>query len=342
MRFALPLWFSGLAVLPVVILAFALGAWRRQALLRRLAEPHLLAILLGPGGGWRRPVRAALGLAALGLVVIALARPQWGSRAEVVSRQGVDVVVALDASLSMLTEDVAPSRIERARAFVSALARRLEGNRIGLAVFAGTGHVQCPLTLDLAALALFTEAVAPVELPQPGSSLSEGITAALEAFPESGLGGRVIIVVGDGEEHAGGEEDAARLVRARGVLLHTVTVGTEAGGLIPLRAPDGRLTDWKETPEGEPVTSRADPQRMARVAVAGGGRAFALGADLAVVDRLAAEIERLEKGDLSSRVLQTHRERFQLPLTLGILLLGVEACLGSVPRRRSAVAGETP
>jgi len=128
MRFAIPLWFAGLAVLPLVILALLLGLWRRQALLRRLAEPHLLALLVGPGGGWRRPLRAGLALVALGLIVAALARPQWGSRAEVVSRQGVDVVVALDASLSMLTEDVAPSRLERARAFVSALGRRLEGN----------------------------------------------------------------------------------------------------------------------------------------------------------------------------------------------------------------------
>lgn len=338
MRFAAPVWLAALGVLPVLGLVFLAGAWRRRTLLRRLAEPHLLEVLTGPGGGWRRPLRALLGLAAIGLIAGALARPQWGSRAEVVTRQGVDVVVALDASLSMLVEDVAPSRIERARAFVAALGRRLEGNRIGLAVFAGTGHLQCPLTLDLAALTLFTETVTPVDLPQPGSSLGEGITAALEAFPEDGAGGRVLIVVGDGEEHAGGEEDAARLAHARGVVLHTVTVGTEAGGLIPQRATDGRLTDWKRTAAGDLVTSRADAARMARLAAIGGGRTFVLAADLAAVDLLAADIERLEKGDLSSRILQTHRERFQIPLALGILLLGLEACVGSVPRRRAAGA----
>jgi Ca-activated chloride channel homolog len=325
------------SAVPLLLGLFLFSLWRRRVLLSRFQGPITAGRMAERPSTRRRLARNGLFLCAVSLLILALARPQWGVRVEPVTRHGVDILVALDVSLSMRAEDVTPSRLDVARAFIADLARRLEGNRIGLIGFAGTAFVHCPLTLDTSALLLFLDGLDPGSAPDPGSSLAEAIDVGLEALPAAAQGDRVLVLVSDGEDLSGGEEAAARRASSRGVAVYAVGVGTPAGGPIPLRAPSGEIVEYKKDAAGRVVTSRQDAARLARVAEAGGGKYLNASAALDASARLAAEIGRLEKAALTDRMVTTRQERFQIPLAAAFLLLLLEAGLPETrPARRES------
>src|SRR5439155_20220203 len=223
-----PLWLLGLLALPLLaVLEVWLTARDRERLSRLVARPLWGRVLRRPAERWRF-IRLGLMLFGVAGIVVALARPQWGIVREKIEREGVDVVLVLDSSGSMATEDVPPNRFFLARQALASLIARLEGDRFGLVAFEGEAYPLAPLTLDADALGLFLDTMEPGMVPAPGTSLGMGLAKGLDLFVDKDRSNKVMVLVSDGEDLEGDIEDAVGKAKAAGVVVHTVGVGTEA------------------------------------------------------------------------------------------------------------------
>ena len=334
MRFAAPgyLWF----LLAIPVLA-ALTAWfliRRRRVLESFGDLPLMLRLVRGASTERRIIKAVLVIVACGFLVLALARPQWGSRLETVTRRGVDVMIAVDTSLSMLAEDVKPNRLTQARAAVSGFLDLLHGDRVGLVAFAGAAYVACPLTIDHAAAALFVDVLDPDLVPVQGTAIAEAIQVAHRAFPQGERRHRVIVLITDGEDHEGDVEAASRAAAGDGVVIYTVGLGSPAGEPIPLRNARGEVRGYKEDREARKVTSRLDEATLEAIATGSGGRYFRSTPEGLELERVYEEIAAMDQKSVSGRLLTVYEDRYQFPLAVAILLFVVEAAIAERPRQR--------
>ncbi|PYQ19256.1 MAG: aerotolerance regulator BatB, partial [Acidobacteria bacterium] len=297
--FEAPAWLLGLLALPAIA---GLEAWLtrrdrdRTALL--VARPLWARVVRRPGERWRF---ARLGLLLLGAtgIVLALARPQWGIVREKVEREGVDVVLVLDSSGSMATEDVSPNRFFLAKQALAALIARLEGDRFGLVAFEGEAYPLVPLTLDADALGLFLETMEPGIVPAPGTAVGGGVAKGLDLFVDKDRRNKVMVLVSDGEDLEGDIEDAVGKAKAAGVVVHTVGVGTEAGQPVPDFDREGRRVGFKRDGSGTVVVSRLNPATLEAIARGTGGKAFRITPTDTSLSALAAAIEGMEQKTLA-------------------------------------------
>jgi Ca-activated chloride channel family protein len=324
------------AVLALAVVG-AVQLHRRRALLARVAGPQ--ARRVAPRAGTTLPA-ARLGASLLGLALLALAlsRPQCGTRTELAKRYGVDVVIALDVSRSMLARDLKPDRLGRATLEVGALLDSLAGDRVGLVVFAGEAFVQCPLTTDYAAARLFLRAVSPQSVPQQGSDLGNALQAARQVLEASSAGdgrAKVVLLVTDGEDLEGGAAAAAARLGEAGIRVHALAVGTPAGEPIPLTDAAGRVTGYKKDRGGEPVVTRLDLATLRAVVEKGGGELFEVGSPDRGPAAFRAALEKLQKSELESRLVVQYEDRYALAAFPGFLLLLAALLLpeGRAPRR---------
>ena len=329
----------GLLLVPVLG-AFFWGT--RQARKRALAQFGDLALVrklsatLSRRG---RAVKSVLMLAAVALLVLALGRPQFGTRVETVRTEGQDVMVALDVSRSMLAEDVAPNRLERARLEIMRILQRLDGDRIGLVAFAGNAFVQSPLTVDYGAAALFLNAMDPDLIPIQGTNLGEALTVALDAFEEGTRDSRVVIVVTDGEDHEGEIEGALERALDEGVQIHTVGIGSLEGVPIPEFDASGVRSGFIRDESGSVVTTRLDESTLERVAEVTGGRYFPALGPGANLDPMVEEITGGEGRELEAREITQFDEQFQVFLGLALVLLLAEGLIPERRRKKEAWSG---
>ncbi len=338
MIFAAPSWLLALLLIP---LAAALELWLtgrdRQRLSRLVSRPLWARVVRRPAERWRWLRLALLLLGAAG-VIAALARPQWGIVREKVEREGVDVVLLLDASASMGTPDVAPSRFFLARQALLQLVSRLEGDRFALVAFEGEAYPLVPLTLDADALGLFLETVEPGIVPAPGTSLGVGLVKGLDAFADKDRRNKVMVLVSDGEDLEGDVEAAVRRAKEAGVVVHAVGVGTEAGQPVPEVDAEGRVKGYKRDADGQPVVSRLVMRNLEAVASGTGGQSFRITPQDTSLSRLASAIEGMEQKSLAREYSYRRKERFQLPLAFGIscLAAGLLVPLPRISRRPAA------
>ena len=328
-----------------LLLVPALGAFfwgTRQARKRALAQfgdlalVQKLSVTLSRRG---RATKSIAVLAAVAFLILALARPQFGTRVETVRSEGQDVMVALDVSRSMLAEDVAPNRLERARLEIMRILQRLDGDRIGLVAFAGNAFVQSPLTVDYGAAALFLNAMDPDLIPIQGTNLGEALTVSLDAFEEGTRDGRVLIVVTDGEDHEGEIEGALERALDEGVQVHTVGIGSLDGVPIPEFDASGVRSGFIRDEVGAVVTTRLDESTLERVAQATGGRYFPALGPGANLDPLVEEITGGEGRELEAREITLFDEQFQIFLGLALVLLLAEGLIPERRRKKEAWAG---
>ena len=332
MRWAYPERWVWMWLVPVVA---AWGVWafrRRRRALEQFAQPQLLAELSELTAWGRKRLKAALTVLGLLCLVLALAGPQWGFRWQEVKRRGVDILIALDVSKSMLAEDVKPNRLERAKLAIQELVPLLSGDRIGLVAFAGTSFVQCPLTADYGAFSLALEALDTDAIPRGGTDVAQAIRESLKAFAASPADSRALVLITDGESHEGDALAAAKSAAEAGVKMFAIGIGTAEGELIPITDEHGQRTFLKDR-DGRTVKSRLDEEALQRVVLATGGSylhatATSFGLDRLYHDRIAALHP--HEGE-SSRVKQ-YELRVQWPLAAALLLLGIEPILGD--RRR--------
>jgi Ca-activated chloride channel family protein len=315
--------FYVLALIPIMVLFMVWAARRRGAALKRLGDPGLIDIL-SRSVEWRgRRARNALWFGVLALIVVALARPQWGSDIQAVERRGVQVMVALDISTSMLAQDLKPDRLSRAKLEIADLMRRLGGAEVGLVLFSGASFLQFPLTFDYATARTFLDDAGPHMISRPGTSIGKAIQTALVGFNYERAGQKAIVIFTDGESHEGDPLMAARQALERGVIVYAMGFGSSDGEPIPDYAPDGRKLGFKHDEAGNVIISRLDEVTLQQVAREGGGQYYRAVADGSAVERLAAHLDRLESGNIEAEFETSHIERFQWALAVVLLALVV-------------------
>jgi len=318
-----------LLLLPPLALLLGLVRVRRRRLLARFGREDLVARLVAAPGAGRWALRVALILLAAAFLILTLARPRWGRKVEEVHRQGVDVIVAIDVSASMLAEAVQPSRLARAREEVASLIDALGGDRVGLVAFAGDSYVACPLTLDYSAAKIFLDVLDPSLIPLPGTAVASAIRKSTRAFNSAEKRYKVLVLITDGEDHEEDAVAAAKEAAREGVVIYTLGVGTGAGSPIPLRDAGGSVTGYKQDREGKIVTSRLDPVKLAEIAEAAGGKYLPTSAEGREIREIEDRIARMERREVGSRLTITYEERYQIPLAVALLALTLEAGVGS-------------
>jgi Ca-activated chloride channel family protein len=340
MRFANPqaLWL--LLVVPVAVLAYALFFAQRRRLLARLGDAALVAKMTGDVSVARKIARAVLVVAALALLVVALARPQAGGRARLTKQPGLDLVVALDFSRSMLAKDVYPSRLERAKRELEQLMDSLGGDRVGLVAFAGE-TLSYPPTTDYAAVKLFWRDLGPWDMPVGGTAIGQALGASLDLLTRLRAKGgptraQVILLLTDGEDTDSEPLEAADKASELGVKVYTVGIGSRSGELIPEYDEQGKVTGYVKDQDGKYVTSRLAEDMLAKIAQRTGGEYFHADPRRFGVDQVGRALAGLKRTENEARVVKQYDEVFEALLLPAFLLLVGEACMSE--RRRRAVA----
>ncbi len=336
MSFAQPAALLALLVLPAAAALVAWAARRRARSLGTVAEPHLIGRLVTGVSGGGRAWRLGLWALALACLALALARPQWGVREAEVGQEGVQVVVALDVSASMLARDVRPDRLTRAKLEIIDLMDRLDGDEVGLVLFSGAAFVQLPLTSDYLTARRFLDAAGPESISTPGTVVGRAIRTAAGAFDHGREGSKAILLMTDGEDSETDTAAAAREAADMGVTIFAVGFGSPQGEPVPELDPAGNVVGYKADAAGNRVLSRLDEQTLRAVADAAGGAYFPPAGAAAAV---AAEIDGLETARLEGRVHSQPIERFQIFLAAAVVALVLaelipESALGGALRRR--------
>lgn len=322
----------GLLALPVLIVFFIWAARSRRRALIQFGNLKLLEKLMVAHSPARRNAKIALLLSALLCFLIALARPQIGTKLEEVKRTGRDIFIAVDVSISMQAEDIKPSRLAKAKHEVSGFINRLEGDRIGLIVFAGEAFVQCPLTLDYGAARMFLDIIDPSLIPVQGTAIGEAISKAAASFVQQERKHKVLILITDGEDTVADPMEAAKLAEKEGIVIYTVGIGSRQGVPIPLFDHQGNRTGFKKDMEGNVVTSKLDPLMLEKIALQTNGKYYQATPSEMELSKIYNAVNQMEAKELSSRIFSQYEDRFQYFLALGLLLLLLELFL---PERKS-------
>jgi Ca-activated chloride channel homolog len=267
--------------------------------------------------------------------LFALLRPQWGTKLETVRRTGVDIIVALDTSLSMDTQDVVPGRLEKAKHEVRALIDALQGDRVGLVVFAGSSFVNCPLTIDQNAVKLFLDVVDTQVIPRPGTNIGDAIRRAVQAFDARDRRHKVMILVTDGESLEGDPQVAAEEAKQAGVVIYSIGIGTAAGEPIPLRDERGNVTGYKKDEAGSVVVSRLDEESLRQVSGTTGGQYYRATPAEEEVEKIVQAVSGMDKKEFESKVYLTYVDRFQIPLGIALFFIFVESLISDAKPPRS-------
>jgi Ca-activated chloride channel family protein len=327
MDFAKPNYLYLLGLVPLAALFLAWAVSRRRAILARLGAPSLVEALSANVSPRKRRWKTALWFVALVALVVALARPLWGTQVTVKVQEGVEVMVVLDVSNSMLAEDIKPNRLTRAKLTVEELMDRLGGNDVGLVIFSGAAFVQFPLTADFNTARLFLDGAGPGSISRPGTTLAEAIRVALAGFPEERATSRVILLLTDGEGHEGEPVAAAQDAAEQGVVIHAIGFGSPDGEPIPIRDSGGAVVGYKKDDQGEMVLSRLDEITLQRIAGEAGGLYFRASAGGEEIDGIVEAIAALETGEQEGQFEMQGVERFEWFVGAALLALTAETLI---------------
>ncbi len=321
MRFAEP--FNFLILIGVLLLgAFAFWAIARKKKLLSLFGDLPLIMKNSPYISFpRQRTKVILVLLGLTFLSVSLARLQFGTHLETQKREGIDIVVALDLSNSMMAQDMQPNRLEKAKQEIRSIVQRLTGDRIGLVAFAGEAFVQCPLTLDYAAADMLLDVMDQNSVSVQGTSLSSAIKAAQSAFSQEEKKHKVLLLLTDGEDHEGGAIEQAEAARKEGVKIYTVGIGNPAGEPIPVLDRKGNQVGFRKDDNGEVIVSRLDETTLQKISLETGGRYYPATAGELELDRIFDEISKLEKKELEGTLVTRYDDRYQWPLLLALLFV---------------------
>ena len=328
MQFAHPIWLVvGLIICSILAYGFYHFQRRSSAALHRFASGHLLERLTESVSPGRRMAKRVLLILAIASIFLALARPQVGFRWKEVKRKGIDILMAVDTSKSMLANDVKPNRLERSKMGIMDFVSRLEGDRVGLIPFAGTAFLMCPLTLDYDAFKQSLMALDTGIIPKGGTDLASAIREAEFAFSND-TNHRILVLITDGEDLEGEALSAAKEAAAKGMTIYTVGVGTPAGELIPINQP-GKGVSFVKDDKGQMVKSRLDDKMLGQIAKATGGLYEPLGRQAQGLEAIYKQkLSLVPKQELAERMRKVPIDRFEWPLLFALLLLVIEFVIG--------------
>ena len=305
-----------LFVIPLLIAVIATGGWLKRRNLRRLADPELVPRLTdsrSPRLAATKVVCLVLGLL---LAILAAARPQWGEKLQVYKGRGIDIVIALDASRSMLATDVKPSRLSRAKTEIASLLDNLSTNQVGIVAFAGDAHVMCPLTPDTEAAKLFLDIIDPENMPRPGTDLSRAVETAASLFDARESSSKALLLVTDGDNLEGDPAAATARAARAGIRIFAVGVGTLEGSTVP--ESNASTTSYMKDQDDKIVISRLAERLLLVMAKATGGRYFR--SESVNLDALAAALDQLQKKQITGGEYVEYEERYQVFLLAAFIL----------------------
>lgn len=317
-RFQHKIYLWGLAALvPMAILFLFFQNWRSKNL-KRFANSSLLEQLTPEISFNKHLIKFILLSLAFELIVIGFANPQVGTKQEKVKREGIDVIIAMDVSNSMLTEDVKPNRLMRAKNFVSNFIDELHNDRLGIIVFAGRGYVQMPLTVDYSAGRMYLKTINTHLIPTQGTNITEAVNMARENFVQGENKSKALIIITDGEDNEGGVDEAIADAVKEGVKVFTIGVGTDNGGPIPVGS------DFKRDESGNIVLSKMNQQMLRDLAAKGNGKYFQLGSGKDEINAIFKELGRINTKQFEEMVFTDFDDQFQWCLAIAAVLLLIE------------------
>ncbi len=336
MTFAKPQFLPLLTLLPILWIFIIWIRRRNKQLIARLGNPLLLQRLSTGINHRNREWKDLLALAALGMIIISLARPQWGHEVKEIDQEGLQVIVALDVSQSMLVEDIKPNRLERAKLEIADLMAQLKGDEIGIVLFSGASFLQVPLTSDYMTALSYLEYANPGVISRPGTVIGEAIRTAQRGFDPNLSSQKVLIVMTDGEDHETDPLTAAQEAADGDIMIYTIGFGTPEGEPVPETDQFGNIIGYKLDQDGNVVISQLNEDSLQSIAEIGNGvnyRATASGEEL---KNLLSEINSLQKANLQSRVETRLIERYQSFLAIGLMALVASEILPESKDQRTA------
>ncbi len=319
-RFEHPLYLYLLIVLVLFTLLHYYSIYRRQYKIKKFGDPDLVKQLLIDVSRIRPEIKFWLVQFALASFIIALARPQYGTKVETSERQGIECVIALDVSNSMLAEDVKPSRLDKAKRLISTMVDEMKDDKVGLIVFAGQAFTQLPITSDYVSAKMFLETISPSMINVQGTDVAEAIKLGMKSFTQQENVSRALFVITDGEDNEGMAVEAAKAAAEAGIRVYMLGVGNPNGAPIPLPGTNRFIID----DEGNTVVSKLNEDMCREIAEAGKGAYIYVDNSSSAQDKLRVQIDKLAKSKLESQIYSEYDEQYQGFVILGLILLLVD------------------
>jgi Ca-activated chloride channel family protein len=322
-RFEKEIYLYFLLLLPVMYLIFYYLRSRRKKLLEKYGENKLVRMLMSDYSKYKPWLRFTIAMLIFASIILTLANPQIGSKLSEYKRKGIDVIIALDISNSMLAEDIKPNRLERAKQTISKLIDKMQSDRIGLIVFAGDAFVQLPLTTDYSAAKLFLSVVEPDLIPKQGTAIGQAIDIAVNQFKTDDKVKKTLLIITDGENHEDNAVSMAEEAAAKGFTVFTIGMGSTNGAPVPLIR-NGRRVGFIKDANGSVVTSRLNPELLQQIASAGGGDFIMAGNNEANLSSLINKLAGMDKTEYSSQLFTDYDDKFQYLAALALFLLFID------------------
>lgn len=322
MKFATPEYLYLLLLIPLAIAVYKYAGYRRKRNIRRYGDPELVSKLIPAYSSTRSSIVFWISLLAMALMIFALARPRYGKGKTTVTTRGVELVVALDISNSMLADDIQPNRLEKAKRLVKRLAEQLRGNKIALVVFAGDAYVQLPITDDFISIEMFLESISTNLVSRQGTDIAAAINMASRCFTPNDKIGKAIVLITDGENHEGGAEEAARKASESGKKVFVLGIGTPKGGRIP-QGGGNFLRDR----DGQVVVTKLNEEMAMEIAKAGNGVYLQVDNTNNAQKILSDQLDKMNKDEMTTDVYTGYNELFVYPASLALLLLFLDLAI---------------
>jgi Ca-activated chloride channel family protein len=318
-RFANPEFLYLLLALPVLIVFYIYVIIVNRKALRKYGNPALISQLMPEVSPKRQHAKFWLLLSAIAVIVFVIAGPQFGSKLETVKRQGVEIMICMDVSNSMMAEDIKPNRLQKAKQMLSIMMDNFSNDKVGLIVFAGDAFTQLPITSDYISAKMFLTSISPSMVSAQGTAIERAITLAMRSFTPNESSSKAILIITDGENHEGDATKAAKEATEKGIKVHVVGIGSPQGEPIPV---DGN--NFMKDTEGNTVVTKLNEQMCNEIAAAGQGIYVRAENNNAALRTLQTEIDKMNKSELDSKVYSEYDEQFQILAWLALALLTIE------------------
>ncbi|UAM98070.1 VWA domain-containing protein [Polaribacter litorisediminis] len=315
-----PIYFYLLAVIPAMIVVFLLVLWWKKRTQRKFSNTELLKRLAPNSSTFKSVLKLMMLSLGIAFLVISLVNPKMGSKLKTVKREGVDVVFALDVSKSMLAEDIAPNRLEKAKQIISKIIDKLGSDRVGIIIYAGNSYPLLPITTDHAAANMFLQNANPDMVSSQGTAINEALQLAKTYYNNDDQTNRFLVIISDGEDHEEETKQVAQNLFNDGVKIYTVGVGTERGGPIPMRL-NGAMIGYKKDRQGETVITKRNAAVLEEIADIANGRYIDGNVTENPVKRMSEIIANAEKSEFETKQFADYKDQFQWFLGIGILFL---------------------
>jgi Ca-activated chloride channel family protein len=321
-RFANPDFLYLLLLLPIIILLFIIDSIRKRRALLRFGNSGLVKSLVPEMSRIRPLIKIILQVLAISAGIIMLARPQFGSKIEDVKKQGVEVIIALDVSNSMLAEDIQPDRLTRAKQAISRLVDNLDNDKIGLIVFAGDAYTQIPVTTDYVSAKMFLSTINPDMVPKQGTAIGAAISLGIRSFSPGEGKSKAMIIITDGENHEDDPIKSSEEASKAGIVIHTIGIGSTEGVPVPLLT-NGKK-DYLKDVEGNTVITKLDEDILKKIAISAGGSYVRASNSNIGLDEIFSEIKKMKKQELESSMYTEYNDQFQIFAALSLFILLVD------------------